>query len=75
MSLTGGGPATVPNLRVCEHFGLGRGTRRGEGRIDVLPWNRPVGVASTSSETQRRKSRAAREGKWSPRGTPMTVFT
>ena len=34
----------------------------GEGRINVLPWCRPVGVA-------KRKNRAARKGKWSPRGT------
>ena len=41
----------------------------GEGRINALPWYCPVGVAKTSSETQRRKNRAARKGKWSPRGT------
>ena len=34
-----------------------------------------VGVAKTSSETQRRKSRAARKGKWPPRGTGTTVLT
>ena len=28
-----------------------------------------IGVANTSSESQRRKNRAARKGKWSPRGT------
>ena len=33
------------------------------------------GVAKTSSETQRRKSRAARKGKWPPRGAGMTVLT
>ena len=43
-----------------------------EGRINVLPWYRQVGVAKTSRETQRRKSRAARKGKWPPRGTGMT---
>ena len=47
----------------------------GEGWINILPWYRPVGVAKTSSETQRRKSRAAREGKWPPRGTGTTVRT
>ena len=31
--------------------------------MNILPWYRPVGVAKTSSETQRRKSRAARKGK------------
>ena len=33
----------------------------GEGWIDVLLWNRLVGVAKTSSETHRRKSRAAQK--------------
>ena len=32
----------------------------GEGRINVLPWYRLVGVVSTSSETHRREDRAAR---------------
>ena len=48
------------------------------GRKDeftFLPWYRVVGVAKTSSETQRRKSRAARKGKWPPRGTGTTVLT
>ena len=50
--------------------------RRGEGWIDILPWYRPVGVAKTSSETQRRKSRAAqKKGKWPPRGTGTIVLT
>ena len=66
----------VPNLRVCKHLGVGvahAGGRKGELR--TLPWYRPVGVAKTSSETQRRKNRAARKGKWSPRGTGTTVLT
>ena len=46
-----------------------------EGWINILPWYRLVGVAQTSSETQRRKSRAARKGKWPPRGTGTTVLT
>ena len=46
-----------------------------EGRMNILPWYRLVGVAKTSSETQRRKSRAARKGKWPPRGTGTTVLT
>ena len=33
-----------------------------EGRMNVLPWYRPVGVAKNSSESRRRKSRAAHEG-------------
>ena len=41
----------------------------GEGWMNILPWYRLVGVAKTSSETQRRESRAARKGKWPPRGT------
>ena len=32
-------------------------------------------MAKTFSETQRRKSRAARKGKWPPRGTGTTVLT
>ena len=32
-------------------------------------------MAETSSETQRRKSRAAHKGKWPPRGTGTTVLT
>ena len=32
-------------------------------------------MAKTSSETQRRKSRAARKGKWPPRGAGTTVLT
>ena len=39
------------------------------------PTDRLVGVAKTSSETQRRKSRAVRKGKWSPRVTGTTVLT
>ena len=43
--------------------------------MNILPWYRLVGVAKTSSETQRRKSQAAQKGKWPPRGTGMTVLT
>ena len=39
-------------MRVCEHLGEGGRGGRGEGRFNVLPWYRLVGVASTSSETQ-----------------------
>ena len=42
-----------------------------EGRINVLPWYRPVGVAIVA----RRKNQAARKSKWSRRGTEMTVLT
>ena len=71
MSRTGGGgPAMVPNLRVCKHFYfMGWHTQGEKDELNVLPWYRPVGVEKTSSETQRRKSRAARKAKWSPRGT------
>ena len=79
MPLTGGGGlARVPNLRVCEHpLGFGVAHAGGEGRINILPWYRPVGVAKTSSETQWRKSRASspRKWKWPPRGTGTTVLT
>ena len=43
--------------------------------MNILPWYRLVGVGKTSSETQRRKSRAARKGTWPPRGTGTTVLT
>ena len=61
MPVTGGGPrgsqpacVQTPFIEVA-HAGR-------EGRINVLPWYRLVGVAETSSETQRRKSGAARKG-------------
>ena len=40
----GGGPARVPNLRVCCHFFFESvGTRRGgRARLHVFPWYRPV---------------------------------
>ena len=53
---------------MCDH--LRKGTQG-----PALPWYRLVGVAKTSSETQSRKSRAARKGKWPPRGTGTTVLT
>ena len=56
MSETGGGGlARVSNLRVCRHPFVSGCHTQGEGRINVLPWYRPVGVAKTSSESQRRK--------------------
>ena len=55
---------------VCANIWSGWVAHAGrEGRSDVLPWYRLVGVAKTSSQTQRRKNRAARKVKWSPRGT------
>ena len=48
---------------------------QGEGRVSVLPWYPLVGVANTSSESRRRKSRAVRKGKWPPRGTGTAVLT
>ena len=80
-----GVPKHVPNRRrptrkgpepacVQTPSGIRGGTRREEGWINILPWYRLVGVAKTSSETQR-KSRAARKGKWPPRGTGTTVLT
>ena len=52
-----------------------RGSRTCVCANTFLVWYCLVGVAKTSSETQRRKSRAARKGKWPPRGTGTTVFT
>ena len=37
---------------VCANTLLQGWHRRGEGRINVVPWYRPVGVAKTSSQTQ-----------------------
>ena len=43
----GGGLERVPNLRVCKHL-VWRVAHAGEeGRMNVLPWYRPVGVAKT----------------------------
>ena len=72
----GSGLARVPNLRVCKHL-FQEEAHAGEGRAryHVLPWYCLAGVVSTSSETQRREDRAARKGKWSPRGTGATVLT
>ena len=46
-----------------------------EGRINVLPWYRLVGVAILPTTRKGGRNRAARKGKWSPRGTGMTVLT
>ena len=43
--------------------------------MNILPWYRLVGVAKTSSDLRRRENRAARKGKWPPRGTGTTVPT
>ena len=51
-----------PNLRVCKHLLAGVAHAGEEGWINILPWYRLVGVAKSSSETQRRKSRAAQKG-------------
>ena len=68
----GGGPARVPNVRVCKHpctSGVAHAGR--EGWINILPWYHLMCVAKTSGETQRRKSWAARKGEWPPRGTEI----
>ena len=48
MSATGG-LVRVPNLHVCKHLALGLAHAGREGRMNVLPWYRLVGVAKTSS--------------------------
>ena len=63
---------TRENLRVCKHLLVGVAHAGGEGRINVLPWYRPVGVQNLQLDA-RRKNGAARKGKWSTRGTGMTV--
>ena len=71
-SSTGGGLARVPNLRVCKHLHApGWHTQGGKDELTSCRGT----VAKTSSETQRRKSWAARKGKWSPRGTGTAVLT
>ena len=65
-----------PDLRLCKHqLNLG-GTRRG-GKDELTSCRGTVQSAwqKTSSESHRRKNRAARKCKWSPRGTGTTVLT
>ena len=77
MSITGGGGlARVQNLRVCEHLYASRWrTQGGQDELNILPWYRLVGVAKTSSETQRGRTGLPKKGKWPPRGTRTTVLT
>ena len=60
---------------VCKHLSRRVAHAGEQGRINVLPWYRLVGVAKTSCETQGGKNSAARKGEWSPRGMGMTVLT
>ena len=53
-------------------LGVAHAGRRVNQHPAVVPSSRRC---KTSSETQRRKSRAARKGKWPPRGTGTTVLT
>ena len=73
----GGGLARVPNLRVCKHlFDFGVAHAGGEGRINVLPWYRPVGVAKKLPVIRKGgRARLPKKGKWPPRGTGTTVLT
>ena len=65
-----------PRTCVCANTSDPRVAHAGEeGRENVPPWYRPVGVAKTSVRRARRENRAARKGKWSPRGTGTTVLT
>ena len=77
MPLTGGGGLTrVPNLRVCKHLVVSGVPHAGEK--DELTSCRGTFWSAwqkTTSETQRRKSRAARKGEWPPHGTGTTVLT
>ena len=51
---SGGGLARVPNLRVWKHLcDLGWHMQERKDEFNILPWYRPVGVAKTSSETNR----------------------
>ena len=74
--LTGGGGLRVPNLRVCKHpLASGVGHEGGEGRFNVLPWYRLVGVAILPTSREGGRAGLPKKGKWSPRGTRTTVLT
>ena len=69
----GGGHARVPNLRVCKHLGAEWHTQseKGESRCPaVVPSSRRGKYLQLDAQ-----DRAARKGKWSPRGTGITVLT
>ena len=75
-STGGGGPARVPNLRVWKHLSCGVAHAGGEGRINVLPWYRPVGVAKNLQLDAKEEERGCPKGvSGRPRGTGMTVLT
>ena len=75
MPRTAAADPRVPNLRVCKHPVMEEAHAGGEGRIYVLSWYRPVGVAKTSSETHGGKTGLPAKGKWPQRGTVTTVLT
>ena len=58
----GGGLARVPNLRVCKHLVVEVAHAGEEGRINVLTWYRPVGVAKTFSETPKEEEPGCPQG-------------
>ena len=72
----GGGLARVPSLRVCKHpTPTGWHTQGGKDELTSCRGTVQSAWQKTSSETQRRKSLAARKRKWPPRGTGTTVLT
>ena len=73
----GWGPALgrVPNLRVCEHLPRRVAHAGGEGRTNILPWYRLVGVAIPPVSREGGRTGLPKKGKWSPRGTGTTVLT
>ena len=58
------GPETCVCANTILFLGVSHAGR--EGRINVLPWYRLVGVVSTSNETQGGKTGLPRKGKWPP---------
>ena len=68
--------ASPQGSRTCLCANTCDGTRR-KGKGEFTSCRHTVWSAweKTSSETHRRKNRAARKGKWSPRGIGMTVLT
>ena len=70
----GGGPGRVQNLSVCEYFIAGEAHAGEKGDLTFCRFT--VSSAWQKSPGRRNEEdRAARKGKWSPRGTGTTVLT
>ena len=78
-----GSPRQVQNRRrrtregpepACVRAPLGVAHAGGEGRINVLPWYRPVGVAIPPVNRDGGRAGLPKKGKWPPHGTETTVL-